>query len=147
MYIIEPVLSYDFVHGSTNKNYLQPIFIIQKRIFRKIFKASNLFHTIPLFDKANNFTVHELLLMQLLQKSTNNISVFSKAIKISTRSSKLDLIEQKLHRKQIMKLSLEHQSIKLLNCLKKQRILLDADLGSQCPNMRKKGVCEYNSYS
>ena len=75
--------------------------------------------------------------MQLLQYATDNISAFPKAVKINTRSSKQDLFEQKVHRKQIMKLSIGHQSIKLLNCLKKQGIW-DADLGSQCPNLRKK---------
>ena len=75
-------------------------------------------------------------MMQLLQYAKDNISAFSKAVKISTRSSKLDLFEQKVYRKQIMKLSIEHQSIKLLNCLEKQGIW-DADLGSQCPNLRK----------
>ena len=82
MYIELVILSYDLlVYGSTNKNYLQPIFIIQKRMFRKIFKASKLFHTVPLFDKANIFTVYELFMMQLLQHATNNNSTFSKAIK------------------------------------------------------------------
>ena len=111
---IEPVISYGLlVYGSTNQNNLQLIFIIQNRIIRIIFKTSKFFHPPPLFGKANIFTVHELFMMQLLQCATDNICAFSKAVKIKTRISKLVLFEQKVHRKQIKKLSIEHQSIKL----------------------------------
>ena len=70
-----------------------------------------------MFEKAYIFTVNELFMMPLIPYATDNIRVFSKAVKINTRISTLDLFEQKLQ--QIMELSIVHQSIKLLNCWKK----------------------------
>ena len=113
-------------------------FFLENCIKCIIVKETKFFQTSPLFEKANIFTVHELSMIQLLQYATDSISAFSTAVKIKTRSSKLDLFEQKMYRKQIMKLSIEHQKpIKLLNCMKNQKIW-DADLGIQCTNLRKK---------
>ena len=92
---IESIISYGLlVYGSTNKNNLQPIFLIQKCIIQIIFKKSKFFHTAPLFENANILTVHEVFMMQLLPYARDNISAFSKSDKINTRSSKLDLFEQ-----------------------------------------------------